>query len=148
MYSNSILLFIVFFITTAAFSQKKDVADSLKCTQYFDTLSKRQIYRFPEKDAEFKGGPAGFSNYINRNFSYNNTRIAHQTFLIFTFIVETDGSISNVSLGYPPHDVPNDIIEKGIKVIQKMPKLIPAECNKQKVPVRQSQPIVLYPDRN
>ncbi|HVY74901.1 MAG TPA: hypothetical protein VG890_08740 [Puia sp.] len=142
------LLCLIFFISQSTFAQKRNISDSLKCTQYFDTLSNRQLYRFPEKNAEYKGGAEGFSNYINRHFSYDNKKIDHQVILIFTFIVEPDGLVSNVSLKYHRKDVPDDIVDKGVKALQKMPKLTPAECNNQKVAIRLMQPIVLYPARN
>ena len=138
----------ILLISLSAFCQKISIPDSLKCKQYFDTLANRQLYNLTEKDVEYKGGAEGFSNYINRNFIYDRSEIEHQTALFFTFIVEPDGSVTNVSLIHPDHGVTNAIIEKAISVLKRMPKLIPAECNNKKVPVRKIQPIILYPDRN
>jgi hypothetical protein len=143
-----LLLIYLLLLSTSSFCQKTNISDSLKCTQYLDTLTNRQLYRFPEKDATYKGGTDGFSNYINRNLTYDRSHVEHQTILIFSFIVEADGSVSHVILKYHPHGVTNEIIEKTINVLNRLPKLSPATCGAQKVATRQDQPIIFMPKNN
>jgi hypothetical protein len=118
------------------------------CQPYFDTLTSRQLYRAPEKDAAYKGGTEKFANYINQNFIYDKSHVDRETSLLFTFIVEPDGSVTSVSLLRPARGVADDVIERGILVMEKMPKLQPAVCHNQKVPQRLSQPITVSPPGN
>ncbi|HEY4155819.1 MAG TPA: hypothetical protein VGM24_10340 [Puia sp.] len=137
----------ILFISISAFCQ--DAGSALQgCEPYFDTLTSRQLYRAPEKDAEYKGGTEKFANYINQNFIYDKSHVDRETSLIFTFIVEPDGSVSNVSLLRPARGVADDVIERGMLVMEKMPKLKPAICHNQKVPQRLSQPITVSPAGN
>lgn len=140
------LLPVLLFISLSCFSQQENIMDSMKCVSYFDTLAGRQIVRFPEKDAEYKGGVERFSTYINRNFNYDKSHVDHQAFLYFTFIVEKDGSVSNVALQKPTRGVMDDVVQLGLTAFKNLPRLKPAMCNNQQVPVRLIQPLAVSPN--
>jgi hypothetical protein len=72
---------------------------------------------------QFPGGYKEFNNYINSNVVIDD-KSAKEINLIVTYIVEPDGSISNIEfLQEPKTDVRNQII----KAMQSAPKFIPGK---------------------
>lgn len=142
------LLSLALLASLTGLCQTESPANNRDCTQYLDTMSGRQIYQYPEKDAEYKGGTEKFSNYLNQSFNYDKSHVDHPANLTFTFIVEVDGSVSNVMLRYPAHGVMDDVVQLGLSAFRKMPKLKPAICNNQKVPVRLTQSVMVSPNPN
>lgn len=93
-----------------------------------------------EKYPEFPGGMAAWAKFIQKNlrYPYMAQESGIQGKVYVSFVIETDGSISNVSLvkgiGYGCDD-------EAIRVIKKSPKWEAGEQNKRKVRVRYNMPI-------
>ncbi len=98
-----------------------------------DTLEKSECIYFPDKEAEFPGGFSALQVYISKNLKYPEVEeidLGERTTVYVRFIVQEDGSISNV------------IIEKGIapafdeealRLVRNMPNWIPREMYGKKV---------------
>jgi hypothetical protein len=113
-------LFITF-ISFCFFVAKAQKPDTLK-TFKSDTL----IYTAVEHDPEFPGGIAKFYRYLSKNMNYTSKdeKEGYQASFLFDFIVEKDGSISNVK---ELKLIPNtDIGKLLIKRIKESPKWKPA----------------------
>ena len=82
------------------------------------------VYRHVDKKAQFPGGPDSLKYFIERNFCYPPNWVELQGTVYVRFIVETDGSISDVKV-IRSLDPPMD--DEAVKVVRSMPKWIPAE---------------------
>lgn len=92
-----------------------------------------QIYAAVEQNAVFPGGDAALVKWIAENISYPQNAYMNsiQGRVLVKFVIETDGSISNVSV---VRGVDPELDAEAIRVVKKMPKWTPAKNSS--VPVR------------
>ncbi len=83
------------------------------------------VYEFPDKHSQFPGGPDKLSRYINSHVNYPEVaqQKGVQGKVYVAFIVEKDGSISNVEI---VRGVSASINQEAMRVIRSMPKWNPA----------------------
>lgn len=105
------------------------------------TNADETIYDFVDKMPEFPGGKSEMSVYLSKNVKYplEAKEIGAQGRVICEFIVNTDGSISDVKVvrsgGYYFLD------NEAIRVVASMPKWNPGAKNGQPVRVRYTIPV-------
>lgn len=109
-------------------------ADSVK-------VDEEIIYIFAEQMPEFVGGESKMETYFNRNIIYPQEALKNKIEgkVIVTFIIEKDGSTSNIEvvkkLGW-------GIDEEAIRLISKMPAWRPGKLEGRLVRIRFTLPIV------
>ena len=98
------------------------------------------IVDFPDVEAGFPGGPAAMMKWINDNVKYPQTSIEmnEQGRVFLSFVVETNGSISNVKI---ERGISIDLDREAKRVIKKMPKWVPGESAGRAVRARCRLPI-------
>ena len=98
------------------------------------------IVDFPDVEAGFPGGPAAMMKWINDNIKYPQTSIEmnEQGRVFLSFVVETNGSISNVKI---ERGISIDLDREAKRVIKKMPKWVPGESAGRAVRARCRLPI-------
>jgi protein TonB len=102
----------------------------------------KTIVDFPDKEAAFKGGPAGLQRYVSNNVQYPETAIEmNQSGRVYlSFVVEKNGTLSNIivekSSGYKSLD------REAKRMVRGMPKWKPGKNNLRKVRTRCRLPIV------
>ena len=103
-------------------------------------LQDTAVFEVVEVPPRFPGGEIELMKFISRNVKYPaEARDKHvQGRVILTFIVEKDGSISNVRVARP---VDPSLDAEAIRVVQSMPKWEPAKQRGQAVRVRYTVPI-------
>lgn len=106
------------------------------------TLTASDIFEVVEKMPEFpEGGMAGLMQYLSRNIRYPEAakKAGTQGRVTVQFVVEKDGSISNVSAlrGVEP-----DLDKEAMRVIREMPKWKPGMQRGELVRVRYTVPVV------
>ncbi|XOV66711.1 MAG: energy transducer TonB [Fluviicola sp.] len=118
------LLLLVLFIPLFSFSQE-------------DTT----IVDFPDVEASFPGGNVKMVQFISGNLEYPDTvDVDFVSKIYLSFIVESDGSISNIEM----MNAEGSSLEKAyVNLIQKMPKWDPAELNGEAVRSRCRLPICI-----
>lgn len=93
-----------------------------------------------EEFPEFPGGLVAWSKFIQRNLRYpymaQETGVQGKVFV--SFVIEKDGSVSDVSL---VRGIGAGCDEEAMRVIKKSPKWKPGKQNKQTVRVRYNMPI-------
>jgi len=98
-----------------------------------DIAEEEQVFVIVESMPSFPGGEVARIKYLNKNIKYPNlsreSGIQGRVFL--TFVVEKDGSISNVKI---LRGIGGGCDEEAIRVIQNMPKWIPGK--QRNIPVR------------
>lgn len=89
----------------------------------------------------FPGGQAALFEYLSQQVTYPEEAQAKgiEGRVICSFVVDTDGSITDVEVARSSGDVSLD--QEAIQVIQSMPKWQPAQQDGEPVPVRFSLPI-------
>ncbi|MES2455752.1 MAG: energy transducer TonB [Bacteroidota bacterium] len=105
-------------------------------TENSDILDATGVEVYPE----FEGGMKGWAKYLQRNLNYplDAQEIGKQGKVFISFVVERDGSISNVML---VKGVYNSMDQEAIRVIKKSPHWKPGKQNGRNVRVRYNMPI-------
>jgi protein TonB len=100
-----------------------------------------EIIDFPDVEATFPGGPAEMQKWINSNVQYPQTSIEmnEQGRVYLSFVVEPDGSITNVSV---ERGVSPDLDKEAKRVVRRMPKWTAGEAGGKKVRTRCRLPII------
>ena len=97
------------------------------------------IYDFTEEDAQFPGGNDFLQKWIATNFELpSDLTKSEQGKIYLSFVIEKDGSVSNIRIVKGLSDKLNEV---AIKVVEKMPKWKPAINNGKPVRSRYTLPI-------
>jgi protein TonB len=97
------------------------------------------IYDFTEEDAQFPGGNDILQKWIATNFELpSDLTKSEQGKIYLSFVIEKDGSVSNIRIVKGLSDKLNEV---AIKVVEKMPKWKPAINNGKPVRSRYTLPI-------
>jgi len=99
-----------------------------------------EIIEFPDVEAEFIGGAQALMKYIQTNIQYPPTSIEmnEQGKVYLSFVVEPDGSISNVVV---ERGVSSDLDREAKRVVRSMPNWKPGESKAKKSRTRCRLPI-------
>jgi protein TonB len=100
------------------------------------------IHDFVDVEAEFPGGYIAMTKFIADNYEipFDAEIIGDQGKVYVNFVVEKDGSISNVKIG---QSVSTSIDREAKRVVRSFPKWKPGEVDYLKVRTRVSLPIVV-----
>lgn len=86
------------------------------------------VVSFPDQEAQFPGGATSMKSFLAENINYPEKAMNEgvQGKVFVEFVVEVDGSISNVRVirGVSP-----EIDEEAVRVVRLLPKLSPAQMN-------------------
>ena len=91
-----------------------------------------------DKKAQFPGGPDSLKYFIERNFCYPPNWVELQGTVYVRFIVEKDGSISDVKV---IRSIESLVDDEAVRVVRSMPKWIPAEKDGKAVRYRSMLPV-------
>ena len=96
-------------------------------------------------EAEFKGGVEQMIRYIQKNVNYpsESIRLKEQGKVYVAFVVEKDGSITNVEV---ERGISDALDREAKKVVRDFPNWIPGEIKMQKVRTRVRLPITFILD--
>lgn len=99
-----------------------------------------KIYTFVEEYPQFPGGDAERINYLRDNLKYPSLakETGIQGAVYVTFVVEKDGSISNISI---IRGIGGGCDEEALRVVSAMPKWNPGRQNGKEVRVQFNMPI-------
>ncbi|MCF8297798.1 MAG: energy transducer TonB [Saprospiraceae bacterium] len=96
--------------------------------------------RFPQFMSEFPGGEVEMFKFFQKNIQYPDEDIRNSIdgTVILTFVVEKDGSITNIEI---LRSISNTIDAEAIRIVKKMPKWTPGQQGIDKVRVQFNLPI-------
>lgn len=91
-----------------------------------------QIFTICEKRPEFPGGLSALQEYLvaHTNYPAKAKQNNIQGTVLVNFVVEKDGSITNVTVEFGTHKL---LDKEAIRVVKSMPKWSPGESNGRKV---------------
>lgn len=100
-----------------------------------------EVIEFPDVDPTFPGGAGELQKWIAKNVQYPQTAIelGEQGKVYVSFVVEPDGSVSNVQV---ERGVSDDLDREAKRVVRSMPKWTAGEAGGKKVRSRMRLPIV------
>ncbi len=103
------------------------------------------IYRVVDRQPEFPGGYAALKSYIADHLQYPQTAIKRkaQGRVMTTFVIEKDGSISNISVSQSPDE---SLSNEAIRIIQSFPRWQPGIQNGNPARVELIFPILFRPE--
>ncbi len=109
------------------------VAEPIMSFEEEEIEEEEQVFVIVESMPAFPGGDVARINYLNKSIKYPNMarESGIQGRVFVTFVVETDGSISNVKI---LRGIGGGCDEEAIRVIENMPKWIPGK--QRNIPVR------------
>lgn len=122
-------------------TNEKDNITILRAVGDDSTVSdKEKVYQVVEQQPSFPGGREELFKYLAYNVKYpiDAAKNKIEGRVLVTFVVEHDGSISNVNVAnsvYPSLD------KESIRVVSGMPKWIPGKANGKTVRVKYTIPI-------
>ena len=99
-----------------------------------------QIVHFPEIEAEFPGGSAALKRFMANQIDYPEEALENEEMgrVYMSYIVDVNGEISNIKV---ERGVSASLDAESTRIIQAMPKWIPAICDGVFVKSRQRLPI-------
>lgn len=105
-----------------------------------DTNLEDKIYSIVEHDPEFPGGMEGLYQWLATNVKYPEHAKENgiQGRVVVKFVIEKDGSVSDVRIMRSPND---ELSEEAIRVVKAMPKWKAGRQNGKKVRVQYMLPI-------
>ena len=89
-----------------------------------------EIYVFPDEYPSFPGGEEAMYDFINRNLQYPEGAGCITGTVVIRFVVEKDGSISNVSIA---REIGGGCGKEAARVVKMMPKWNPGKKNGKEV---------------
>ena len=103
-------------------------------------VEKTKVFDVVERMAQFKGGDTALMGYLNKNIKYpvNAEKNGIQGRVVTTFVVERDGSITDVRV---IKSVDPSLDKEAVRVIRSMPKWNPCKQNGTAVRVKYTMPI-------
>lgn len=99
-----------------------------------------KIYTVVEQQPVFPGGEAAMMAYIKKNLKYPAFASENgiQGRVVLSFVVEKDGSISNIEVMRSPAE---ELTQEAIRIVKSMPKWRPGKLKGEKVRVKYVLPI-------
>jgi len=130
--------FIAVFLFTVLISALNNV---LAQNNTQEALSTEEIFYIVEEEPQFSGGEEAMFVFIKKNILYPESAIisGHEGKVYVSFIVERDGSISNVTI---ERGVSPELDNEAMRVVKLMPKWTPGIDHEQAVRTKVVIPIV------
>lgn len=137
---TSFIFLFLFLLPLVSFAQTNPVNDTVRDIK--PDTGKFVCVMPAEKMPEFPGGQAAFKHYLEKNLSYPiaEKEMGIEGTVYISFFVETDGSITNISVKKEVPGAPG-FSKEGIRVISMMPSWTPGELSGKPVRVNFVQPI-------
>jgi len=103
-------------------------------------IQEQEIFVFVEEQPEFPGGEEALMNYLISNIHYPEQakELDIQGTVIIEFVVETDGSVTNVVV---KRGIGGGCDEEAVRVVKSMPKWKPGKQRGKPVRVRYTLPV-------
>lgn len=138
-YKLLILLFL-FFGSVKSFSQinSVDTAFEVSCQFYLDTTLRKQVYLFADKKSEFPGGEKAMVQFVQSNLKYPSGGLILNGTVFIEFVVDENGNISRKAIRRSLH---KELDAAALRVMDRLPKFIPAQCDGKSVPFLMVIPI-------
>lgn len=119
---------------------KKKEQSSVAPIDFDSSLSSDSVYTFSGSQPTFPGGNDSLANFLNHNVSYPeiDMEMHNQGRVVTSFIVEKDGSISDITVISP---ISPTLDREAVRLVRLMPKWAPVQSNGKPVRTKMILPI-------
>lgn len=126
---------ILLFLMQAGFCQ---------CKCYYDSALKRKIFTKADEMPEYPGGPDAWRRFLERNLNVPESYIEDgmQLPIKYTFVVEKDGTLANLSMNGRQMKEYNGLDSSFHTMLLLAPKWTPAKCRGKTVVAKMENSIV------
>lgn len=136
---RKLILLGIMFSSFLVFAQKKENSKSRDNSSIsIETTESDSIYVICEKLPQFPGGSSSLMQFLAENLQWPNPEIDVLGTVIVKFVVEIDGSLSNIEA---INKLEPEFDAEAVRVTRLMPKWIPGEQAGKKVRVKFTLPI-------
>lgn len=137
---KKILFYISLFIVAIFFSEPIFALRN-PVTENNDTT----IYKVVDRQPEFPGGYTALKSYIAEHLHYPQTALKRkaQGRVTTTFVIEKDGTVSNIAISQSPDE---SLSDEAIRIIRSFPRWKPGIQNGNPARVELTIPIMFKPD--
>lgn len=110
----------------AADSSDVSVPSKMEESSSADSSSDHYVYVKVERKANFPGGNAALSKFLNNNLVYPQEAVEQniQGCVLVKFVVGKDGTITDVQVAHGVHEL---LDNEAVRVVKMMPKWVPAQ---------------------
>lgn len=137
MYMQKVILFLLFFISADMYASELIVTDQVSDER---KTEEEEIYSVVDEKPDFPGGEKALMDFVIKNLKYPpkmaKKKIQGRVFV--SYIVETDGSISNIEVLKSPA---KELSDEAVRVISLMPKWKPGTKGGNPVRVKYIMPV-------
>ena len=144
------ILLLVLFCSMGAAAQTEDITrsndlpKSLQSSNDGDSISGMEyvgkVYDVVEEPPSFPGGQTALMSWLAENIHCPSTCKSISGRVLLSFIVETDGTLSNIQI---VRKLDTEFDEEFIRAVKAMPKWIPGKQNGQTVRVKYNMPLTI-----
>ena len=144
------ILLLVLFCSMGAAAQTEDITrsndqpKSLQSSNDGDSISGMEyvgkVYDVVEEPPSFPGGQTALMSWLAENIHCPSTCKSISGRVLLSFIVETDGTLSNIQI---VRKLDTEFDEEFIRAVKAMPKWIPGKQNGQMVRVKYNMPLTI-----
>lgn len=144
------ILLLVLFCSMGAAAQTEDITrsndqpKSLQSSNDGDSISGGEyvgkVYDVVEEPPSFPGGQTALMSWLAENIHCPSTCKSISGRVVLSFIVETDGTLSNIQI---ERKLDTEFDEEFIRAVKAMPKWIPGKQNGQTVRVKYNMPLTI-----
>ena len=144
------ILLLVLFCSMGAPAQTEDITrsndlpKSLQSSNDGDSISGMEyvgkVYDVVEEPPSFPGGQTALMSWLAENIHCPSTCKSISGRVLLSFIVETDGTLSNIQI---VRKLDTEFDEEFIRAVKAMPKWIPGKQNGQTVRVKYNMPLTI-----
>ena len=139
---TTLLLFILSVSTITFVNAQEQVVTPAQQSQPLleENSQEEPICSIPEVDADYPGGMAAMNQYLMENMVYPQYCLENEITgrVILQFIIEKDGSITHIEVKKEIHPL---LAQESVRLVQNMPKWIPAKNKGENVRSRTYLPI-------
>jgi len=139
---TTLLLLLLSAVTTLSAQTKEQVVTPPQQIEPVleENSQEEPICSIPEVDADYPGGMAAMNQYLMENMVYPQYCLDNEITgrVILQFIIEKDGSITHIEVKKEIHPL---LAKESVRLVQNMPKWIPAKNKGENVRSRTYLPI-------
>lgn len=111
---------LILLISISSYAQEIPLPPEIEC---FNCPQVEEVYQFPDSAAKFPGGMDAILKYISENMKYPDILCSLLGTVYIGFIIEKDGSVSNIEVLRGIHP---ELDKEAVRVIKSMPSWQPA----------------------
>jgi TonB family protein len=108
-----------------------DTAIGFSCSSYLDTNLNQQVYLFADQKAEFPNGEKALMQFISTHTKFPNGNNEINGTVFVEFVIGEDGNILRKAIR---RSIEKSMDEEALRMLDLMPKWIPAQCEGKSVP--------------